>query len=1034
MLEKLLKQVAEMPSEFRGAPFWAWNGKLEPEELRRQIRIFKEMGLGGFFMHSRVGLDTEYLGKEWFECVRACIDEAKKLGMMAWLYDEDRWPSGAAGGIVTKDPEFRQRQLRLRFAENAELPELGPQGKLLGVFAARLDGRTASAVRRFAPATGRLDRGETMLVISEEAFPASSWFNGEAYLDTMNPAAVQKFIEVTHEAYRREIGDEFGKAVPGIFTDEPNYLHGHLDSQTAWTPALPAKFREVYGYDLLDHLVELFLHVDGEEFSRARCDYRALATVLYVRAFGELIGEWCGRNHLEMTGHNLAEDNLVSQTLMVGAAMPLYEFMQAPGIDLLTEHWGIFNTAKQLSSMARQFGRSRRLSETYGCTGWDFPFAGHKALGDWQYACGINYRCQHLAWYTMAAEAKRDYPASISCQSPWFDRYGAVEAYFARLGAALESGGERRDLLVIHPIESTWGVFAPWTTCERGKDAAGEATPGERWREEETRALARLTNPILAANIDFDFGDEEVMSRHAGVKDSELQVGIARYRAVLIPRLRTIRASTLKLLADFVRAGGTVGYYGAIPERVDAQPSDAAKAAYRLFTPVKEDDFANFFSPAARTVSIADGAGREIAPALYMLRESEDADTLFICNHGVEFSDDDMKYGLVRDRKLAFPEVTVKLFGGRFGQVYELDLNTGRWQKLAAKAEGGTLALRTSLDELGSRLFVFTDREIPGAVAATAAKPAGSMLALASTPVPVRRDEPNVLVLDHFDYELDGVPAGQNTYFIAADDEVRKHLGVAPRGGAMVQPWLRGKRPVPAEQVKLKQRYRFRVETRPQGELFFAVERPDLYTVTLNGRTVEKREAGHWCDLSLRKLKLDPAWLVEGENLLELDSVYHGDLPGLESAFLLGEFGVRETALVAPPVKLVPGDWVPQGLPHYAGNLTYFYEVEFEVEPERARLEIPDYRGVALEIAVNGGAPVLLPWPPYQLEIGAALKAGKNIIAITVLGHRRNSHGPFYLDTKWPSWTGPHEYHVYTHPAKQLVPCGLFAAPVLKIG
>ena len=60
--------------DYRGLPFWSWNGKLCETELRRQIRIFREMGYAGFFMHSRSGLNTEYLGREWFDSVRACID------------------------------------------------------------------------------------------------------------------------------------------------------------------------------------------------------------------------------------------------------------------------------------------------------------------------------------------------------------------------------------------------------------------------------------------------------------------------------------------------------------------------------------------------------------------------------------------------------------------------------------------------------------------------------------------------------------------------------------------------------------------------------------------------------------------------------------------------------------------------------------------------------------------------------------------------------------------------------------------------
>ena len=82
---------------YRGKPFWSWNGKLEKDELLRQVDVLKEMGFGGYFMHSRTGLVTEYLGEEWFELVNAVADKGEKLGLENWLYDEDRWPSGTAG-------------------------------------------------------------------------------------------------------------------------------------------------------------------------------------------------------------------------------------------------------------------------------------------------------------------------------------------------------------------------------------------------------------------------------------------------------------------------------------------------------------------------------------------------------------------------------------------------------------------------------------------------------------------------------------------------------------------------------------------------------------------------------------------------------------------------------------------------------------------------------------------------------------------------------------------------------------------------
>ena len=100
-------------SEYRATPFWAWNNKLNADELTWQIGEFKKLGFGGFHMHVRTGMATAYLSDEYISMVRACVEKARASGMLAWLYDEDRWPSGAAGGIVTKNPEHRIRHLLL---------------------------------------------------------------------------------------------------------------------------------------------------------------------------------------------------------------------------------------------------------------------------------------------------------------------------------------------------------------------------------------------------------------------------------------------------------------------------------------------------------------------------------------------------------------------------------------------------------------------------------------------------------------------------------------------------------------------------------------------------------------------------------------------------------------------------------------------------------------------------------------------------------------------------------------------------------
>ena len=98
-------------SEYRGAPFWAWNCQMTSEKVARIIEIFSKMGMGGCHIHSRAGLNTPYLGDDFMRLVSEANQNLKERGMFTWLYDEDRWPSGFAGGAVTKDRAYRRRGL-----------------------------------------------------------------------------------------------------------------------------------------------------------------------------------------------------------------------------------------------------------------------------------------------------------------------------------------------------------------------------------------------------------------------------------------------------------------------------------------------------------------------------------------------------------------------------------------------------------------------------------------------------------------------------------------------------------------------------------------------------------------------------------------------------------------------------------------------------------------------------------------------------------------------------------------------------------
>ena len=155
------------------------------------------------------------------------------------------------------------------------------------------------------------------------------------------------------------------------------------------------------------------------------------------------------------------------------------------------------NTAKQAQSVVHQYGREGMLSELYGVTGWEFDFRGHKLAGDWQAALGVTVRVHHLTWTSMAGEAKRDYPASIGYQSPWYEEYPLIENYFSRLNTVLGRGKAVVKIGVIHPIESYWLYW-------------GNKEQTQGLRDEMDERFKKLTEWLLFGLIDFDFISESL--------------------------------------------------------------------------------------------------------------------------------------------------------------------------------------------------------------------------------------------------------------------------------------------------------------------------------------------------------------------------------------------------------------------------------------------------------------------------------------------------------------------------------------------
>ena len=1004
--------------EFRSAPFWAWNAAIAREGVREQVPIFAEMGYGGFFIHSRPGLATPYLSREWFDRVRDAVEAAEKAGLKAWLYDEDRWPSGTAGGILTAErPDHAATELRaVRGAEPGSAPA---EGAVLAWFAVRRDPSAPGLLlgyRRLRSGAAPLRRGEERLRVDRCPVPPDPWYNGGRYPDTLSREAVGHFVALTHERYARAVGGAFGGTVPGIFSDEACLF------PEGWTDRLPAWFRRRFGYDPADRLPEIFFDVRGEAFSPFRLDYARCRTELFADAFCGTIGAWCARHGIESTGHLLAEDDLREQGLALGAAMPSYRRMQRPGIDVITRNWFVANTARQCVSAARQDGRRFRLVELHAATGWDFPLEGFKAIAEWLLALGVNFRVPHLAWYSMEGRAKRDYPGSLFRQAPWAPRARALEDRLARITAAVSAGRDAAELLVVHPMDSAQGLRlrarpAPLAALERD--------------------FVALTNELLAEKVDFDFGDEDALAARARVRRGgagappAIRLGRGRYRAVALQPLLTIRSSTLRLLRAFAAAGGEVLFWGEPPARLDGRPSAAPARAFAAFRRVASAAaLARAAAPSLARVRVRE-RGRTVRPALCLVNETPARTVLFVCNLGCEFPE----AGRIMDipppagRTLAFPGAEIALRAPAGRRVVELLPDDGASRPVPFRYERGAYRFAAPLAARESRLFAVERADGDASTARPQAGRAAGASLPSRGPYAIRLSEPNVLVLDQpVACSADGAALGGG-YVLDLDDAVRARIGAPIRVNRVPQPWTTlGDPPGPSADVRLD--YEIRCRVPPAGACGLALERAAAFSIELNGRPLRAAPRGWWVDPALPVVPVPAGLLRAGENRLALRLRYDARHPGLEACYLLGDFGVgRDGALAAPPRRLRPGDWTARGLLHYAGNVECRVPVPAAARRAaaagaRIAVRVPRFDGTAIEFAIPGGAPVFRGWPPYEAVFGPELADARELL-VTLYGHRRNAFGPLHFGAPDPAWLGPNEMRAFREARPRVVPFGL---------
>lgn len=553
------------PREYGILPFWFLNGALDPDEMRYQLKEFREKGMPGIILHGRYGLEMPYIGEKYLDRIRFAVEEAKQLGLQTWIYDEMNWPSGTADKrVLQARPDLAQR-----YIECLNFIVRGPWFTYLtGADSRYIDFERSRPVAAFAvsqgggnhPAGTVIDLTPNLSfenVIPWEA-PAGVWRlmyivekQADYYIDALNPEATAEFLKIGYEPYVQAVGDNLSGQMVGFYTDEPAmhyYVTGGDNPIVPWTKDMFHRFQQRNGYNLRPRLPDLFFDVSPDS-AQVRFDFYTTLTEFYSQAYYKQIYEWCEAHGVLFTGHLLYEEWLRRLIRVEGNLFKHYPYMHVIGVDHLYPIIGSSDrpdehvAMKVGSSAAHQNRSPRLLCESFGGIFMDATMQRMKWIADWEYVLGVNLLNPHGFHYTLEGPRKRDWPPSQFYQYPWWQYYGSFSQYMSRLSHLLSGGRHVAKVAVLWPLNALFGNFTP-----QGSSPLGERTVND---------FNTLTDLLLHVHYDFDYIDEDVLVA-AEINGAAIRVADEDYQALVLPPMTYLKLETLDRLEHFVKSGGQV--------------------------------------------------------------------------------------------------------------------------------------------------------------------------------------------------------------------------------------------------------------------------------------------------------------------------------------------------------------------------------------------------------------------------------------------------------------------------------------------
>jgi hypothetical protein len=975
-------QLFKNPSaDFSTSPFWVWNDKVTHEKIDSQLVSYRDIGIRQVIIHPRPGLITPYLTAEWFALVNYAVEKAKSMGMKIWLYDENSYPSGFAGGNVpARMPEARSIMLQRIETLNPDTLKL----KIICKFQKTRDKYvlidSSSQVKSEIP----------FIVFAELPAPSSAWFGGFSYVDIMQKKVTQQFLDLTIGGYAVGLKNEFGNTVSGIFSDEPNISGVWGPNLIPYTPALFESFNKKYGYDLRASLPALFEETGN--WRKVRHDFYSVLLDLFIDNWAVPYSEYCAKNNLLMTGHYWDHD--WPRPTGVPDNMALEAYSQVPGIDVLMNNWyggfsgqfGNNRMVRELGSLANQLGKKRRLSETYGASGWDLTFKDMKRIGDWEFALGVNLMNQHLSYMTIAGARKRDHPLSFSWIDPWWQDYRIMNDYFSRMSVALSSGQQVNKVLVLEPTTTAWMYFqANW---------APDGSKENSWKEGNFGSLISSFHSFIDSlenwQIEYDLGCEDIIRKHARVESNKLVVGSREYSLIILPSsMENLDSYTLNLLDKYLRNGGIILSTTKLPAYIEGQASgkvmDLASNFSKKWTQVNE----------IRELDITRLIDQQFH---FHVRQSNG----MVFHQRRNYSDFELVFIVNSSDKLdALGSLSMN------GEsVEKWDPFTGDVSPFPFKSNDNHINLDVHIPPAGS-LLLAVKNEKRESVSAYHSKP--TRIAFKDD-VRIDRLQPNILTIDYCDLLVKNQEF-KEVYFYQANKEAFRAYGFDrdPWDNAVQYQSTIIQRDTFSANSGFNANYFLTIEKNTSLEnLKLVAERPGIFKISVNGKSLEPLSGKTWIDKEFAMYSLDSVLKI-GRNCISLSCQPMSIYAEVEPIYILGNFSLKpqnKGFSLLPEKKLLLGSWNQQGMPMYYDKVSYSHIFIVENVLGKYILTLGRWDGTCTEIIVNGHKAGIVAFPPYQMNITSCIKQGENSVQVIANGTLRNTLGPHHQGSKGSAWPG----------------------------